>query len=96
MTMKLPYLRILFFIMALVLSMPLYAQEMTNAVPDKNNKKVIKRYNSYQHRSTYSGGFYPELYQKDRFFERLGGDQYTITNCEYGYGGIDRYRKVDN
>ena len=42
------------------------------------------------------GGFYPELYQKDRFFERLGGDQYTITNCEYGYGGIDRYRKVEN
>jgi hypothetical protein len=42
--------------MALVLSIPLYAQEMTNAVPDKKNKKVIKRYNSYQHRSTYSGG----------------------------------------
>ena len=42
------------------------------------------------------GGFYPELYQKDRFFERLGGDQYTITNCEYGYGGIDRYRKIEN
>ena len=42
------------------------------------------------------GVFYPELYQSDHFFERLGGDQYTITNCEYGYGGVDRYRKTEH
>lgn len=41
------------------------------------------------------GGFYPELYQSDHFFERLGGDQYTITNCEYGYGGVNRLRKTE-
>ena len=41
------------------------------------------------------GGFYPELYQSEHFFERLGGDQYTITNCEYGYGGVNRLRKTD-
>ena len=41
------------------------------------------------------GNFLPELYQSDHFFEKLGADQYTITNCEFGYGGVNRYR-VEN
>ena len=40
------------------------------------------------------GCFYPELYQFDNVFERLGADQYTITNCEYGYGGVNPRRRV--
>ena len=39
------------------------------------------------------GHFYPELYSDNDIFDLLGGDQYTITNCEYGYGGVNRFRR---
>jgi hypothetical protein len=39
------------------------------------------------------GCYIPELYRDNDIFDRLGGDQYTITNCEYGYGGINRFRR---
>lgn len=39
------------------------------------------------------GCFYPELYRDNDIFDLLGGDQYTITNCEYGYGGVNRFRR---
>ena len=39
------------------------------------------------------GCFIPELYMEDDIFDRLGGDEYTITNCEYGYGGVNRLRR---
>ena len=39
------------------------------------------------------GCFYPELYRDNDIFDMLGGDQYTITNCEYGYGGVNRFRR---
>ena len=38
------------------------------------------------------GCYYPELYRDNDIFDMLGGDQYTITNCEYGYGGVNRFR----
>jgi len=38
------------------------------------------------------GAYYPELYKENNIFDRLGGDEYTITNCEYGYGGVNRLR----
>jgi hypothetical protein len=39
------------------------------------------------------GRYYPELYRDNDVFDRFGGDQYTITNCEYGYGGVNRFRR---
>ena len=39
------------------------------------------------------GCYYPELYRDNDIFDRLGADQYTITNCEYGYGGVNRFRR---
>ena len=39
------------------------------------------------------GRYYPELYRDNDIFERLGADKYTITNCEYGYGGVNRFRR---
>ena len=39
------------------------------------------------------GCYYPELYRDNDIFDRLGGNQYTITNCEYGYGGVNRFRR---
>lgn len=41
------------------------------------------------------GCFYPELYRDNDIFDRFGGDQYTITNCEYGYGGVNRFRRYE-
>ena len=41
------------------------------------------------------GCFYPELYSDNDVFDLLGGNQYTITNCEYGYGGVNRFRRVE-
>ena len=42
------------------------------------------------------GCFYPELYRENDIFDRLGANQYTITNCEYGYGGVNRFRRSGN
>lgn len=39
------------------------------------------------------GCYYPELYRDNDIFDRFGGDEYTITNCEYGYGGVNRFRR---
>lgn len=41
------------------------------------------------------GNYYPELYSGvfDEF-KRFGADKYTITNCEYGYGGVGQPRKI--
>ena len=39
--------------MAMTLSAAMYAQTMVFATPDKNNKKVVKRYNCYSHRWGY-------------------------------------------
>ena len=41
------------------------------------------------------GCFYPELYRENDIFDRLGANQYTITNCEYGYGGVNRFRRTE-
>ena len=41
------------------------------------------------------GGYFPELYRDNDIFDRLGADQYTITNCEYGYGGVNRFRRFE-
>ena len=41
------------------------------------------------------GCYYPELYSDNDIFERLGANQYTITNCEYGYGGVNRFRRTE-
>ena len=41
------------------------------------------------------GAYYPELYKDIDIFDRLGGDEYTITNCEYGYGGVNRFRRIE-
>ena len=41
------------------------------------------------------GCFYPELYRDNDIFDRLGANQYTITNCEYGYGGVNRFRRTE-
>ena len=41
------------------------------------------------------GCYFPELYRDNDIFDRLGGDQYTITNCEYGYGGVNRFRRFE-
>ena len=40
------------------------------------------------------GCFYPELYREYDIFDRIGGDEYTITNCEYGYGGVNPRRRT--
>ena len=39
--------------MAMTLSSALYAQTMVFAAPDKNNQKVVKRYNCYSHKWGY-------------------------------------------
>ena len=41
------------------------------------------------------GCYFPELYRDNDIFDRLGGNQYTITNCEYGYGGVNRFRRFE-
>ena len=38
------------------------------------------------------GNYYPELYQENDIFERLGGDKYTITNAEYAYDYLKKRR----
>lgn len=40
------------------------------------------------------GCFYPEMYQYENVFDRMGAGQYTITNCEYGYGGVNPNRRT--
>ena len=42
-------IKILLLLTATVLSVPLHAQKMVFAAPDKNNQKVVKRYNCYSH-----------------------------------------------
>lgn len=39
------------------------------------------------------GAYFPELYRDKDIFDRFGGDEYTITNCAYGYGGVNRFRR---
>ena len=41
------------------------------------------------------GCYYPELYRDNDIFDCLGANQYTITNCEYGYGGVNRFRRTE-
>ena len=41
------------------------------------------------------GCYYPELYRDNDIFDRLGATKYTITNCEYGYGGVNRFRRIE-
>ena len=41
--------------MAMTVSEPLSAQHLVSVTPDKNNQKVIKRYNCYSHRQGYPG-----------------------------------------
>ena len=45
--------RSLLFLMAMTMSAAMYAQTTVYATPDKNNRKVIKRYNCYNHRWGY-------------------------------------------
>ena len=56
MMMKTAYSKIIVLVMAITMSVPMYAQNTTDAIPDKNNQKVIKRYNRYHHRSYFSSG----------------------------------------
>lgn len=84
----------------------LSADEVRSFSEDKSPyyRSFVISYSKDEHFSTYSlltinfymrqliGRFYPELYRDKNIFNLFGGDQYTITNCEYGYGGVNRFR----
>ena len=53
--MEKPCLKSLLLLLAMALSVSSYAQKMVLSGPDKNNQKVIKRYNRYHHKTFYSG-----------------------------------------
>ena len=50
MTMRMSCIRILMLFMAMAVAMPSSAKKLVFLAPDKDNQKVIKRYNRYKHR----------------------------------------------